>query len=213
MLVTVLAACFDLYSRIKADAAGARVAVVMAEYVAGATAPDGNEMNALGAFLHEHEFGIPANLVYVISAFRQPPGEPPPALALLWSDDSIRFGDAAVTGALAGTCAQFVGERHEPALPDGFTMAAGEVLIIAEVCAQLTREGSLTGRFLAGDIYRLHAVPARDPSQPPAEPAYSGLTPKESAKVASLSSGDASIAGDGTARPPPMSGGATGAAA
>ena len=51
-------------------------------------------------------------------------------------------------------------------------MADGEVLVIAEVCARLTREGFLTGEFIAGGIYRLHALPARDPDQQPAAPVY-----------------------------------------
>ena len=202
VLLTALTACFDLYSRIKADTAGARAAVVMADYVAGAIAPDGDEMTALGEFLYEHEFAVPADLVYVVSAFRQPPGDPPPALALLWSDDTIRIGDATVTAELAGACPRFIAETREPALPDGFTMAAGEVLIVAEVCAQLTREGSLTGRFVAGDIYRLHAAPARDPSQPPAEPAYSWTMAEEGPKVASVSSGGAALPAHGTVRTP-----------
>ena len=55
-------------------------------------------------------------------------------------------------------------------------MAAGEVLVVAEVCARLRREGSLTGRFVTGDIYRVHAVPARDPDEPPSAPAYASST-------------------------------------
>ena len=50
-------------------------------------------------------------------------------------------------------------------------MNPGEVLVIAEVCARLTREGSLTGRFVAGDAHRVHALPARDRKEPPAAPA------------------------------------------
>ena len=177
-LVATLAACFDLYSRIRADTAGARAAVVMAEYVAGATAPDGDEMAALGGFLFEHELAVPANLVYVVSAFRQPPGDPPPALALLWSDDTVRIGDATVTAELAGACPRFIDENGVPALPDGFTMAEGEVLVVAEVCAQLTREGSLTGRFVSGG----HLPAPRDPG-PGSEPAAgrAGVTPGDAA--------------------------------
>ena len=54
-------------------------------------------------------------------------------------------------------------------LPESFKsgMTPGEVVIVAEVCMRLQREGSLTGRFVAGDIYSSHAVPARDPSTPP----------------------------------------------
>lgn len=170
-LIGVAAVCFDLYTRVNADTAAARMAVTMADYVSRDAAPEGAELAALGAFLHEHELGVPAHLAYVLTALRQPAGDPLPAVEVLWSDDSIRFGDAAATAALAGGCARHVTGSDTADLPDGFAMDAGEVLVIAEVCARLTREGSLTGRFVAGDVYRLHAVPVRDPSNPPAAPA------------------------------------------
>ena len=185
----------------------------MADYVAGGGAPDGDELTALGEFLYEREFGIPASLVYVVSAFHQPPGTPPPAVALLWSDDSIRIGDAAVTAELAGKCARFTGEDGEPAMLDGFTMAADEVLVVAEVCARLSREGSITGRFVAGDIYRLHATPARDPGQPPAEPIYSWLAPRGGAAIPFPSPAAGGFAGCGRSEPATTPCPATGAAA
>ena len=175
-LIGVSAVCFDLYSRVNADTAVSRMAATMADYVSRDTAPVGAELAALGAFLHEHELGVPADLAYVITALRQPAGNPLPAVEVLWSDDSIRIGDATTTAALAAGCTRRVTEDDDAnlnaALPATFAMSAGEVLVIAEACVRLTREGSLTGRFVAGDIYRLHAVPARDPSNPPSAPAY-----------------------------------------
>ena len=190
-LISVSALCFDLYARIKADTAGARMAITMADYVSRDAAPDGAQMTALGAFLHAHELGVPADLVYVITAIRQPSGDPLPAVEVLWSDDSIRIGDPATTEALASSCAQHVTADASPNLPDDFTpMSEGEVLVIAEVCARLTREGSLTGRFITGDIYRLHALPARDPNQPPAEPSYAETGPEEGSEtIAALGAG------------------------
>ena len=174
-LIGVSAVCFDLYSRVGADTAVSRMAATMADYVSRDTAPDSTELAALGAFLHEHELGVPADLAYVITALRQPAGSPLPAVEVLWSDDSIRVGNATTTAALAGGCARRVTTDNNAnlhaALPATFAMEAGEVLVIAEACARLTREGSLTGRFVTGDIYRLHAVPVRDPGNPPAAPA------------------------------------------
>ena len=177
-LIGVTAVCFDLYARVGADTAVSRMAVTMADYVSRDTAPEGAELVALGAFLHEHELGVPADLAYVITALHQPAGNPLPAVEVLWSDDSIRIGDAATTAALAGGCARNVTVANAADLPADFAMDAGEVLVIAEACARLTREGSLTGRFVAGDIYRLHAVPVRDPSNPPSAPAYSLAAPR-----------------------------------
>ena len=172
-LIGVSVVCFDLYSRVSADTAVSRMAVTMADYVSRDTAPAGAELAALGAFLHEHELGIPADVAYVITALRQPAGDPPPAVEVLWvrrlDPDRGRGGhhqgrspaDAPATSPRSDTAD----------LPDGFAMNAGEVLVIAEACVRLTREGSLTGRFIAGDIYRLHAVPVRDPGNPPSAPA------------------------------------------
>lgn len=174
-LIGVCALCFDLYARVSADKAVSRMAVTMADYVSRDTAPVGTELAALGAFLHEHELGVPADLAYVITALRQPAGDPLPAVEVLWSDASIRVGDATTTAAIASECTRRVttdaNANLHAALPATFAMSAGEVLVIAEACARLTREGSLTGRFVAGDIYRLHAVPVRDPSNPPSAPA------------------------------------------
>ena len=166
--------CFDLYSRVEADTAVARMAVTMADYVSRETDPDGNEMKALGDYLYDHELQVPANVVYVITALHQPPGDPQPDVVVLWSDDTIRIGDSAATQTLAGECARFVAEGGAADLPSHFAMADDEVLIIAEVCARLTREGFLTGEFIAGGIYRLHALPARDPDLQPAAPVFAG---------------------------------------
>ena len=172
VLVSVSTLCFDLYSRIKADTAVARIAVTMADYVSRDVAPDGGEIKALGEFLYKNELGLPAALVYVVTALHQPPGDPLPAVQVLWSDD-IRFGDEAVTtDEFAAECAHFTDDGNAT-LPDSFLpMSPDEVLIIVEVCVRLTREGFLTGKFIAGDIYRLHALPARDPDQRPTAPDY-----------------------------------------
>ena len=171
VLISVSALCFDLYSRVEAGTTVARMAVSMADYVSRDVDPDGDEMKALGEYLHEHELRVPANLVYVVTALHQPAGDPRPDVAVLWSDDTIRIGDSTATGDLAAECARYVAD-----LPDDFAavfpMADDEVLIIAEVCAGLTREGFLTGEFIAGSIYRLHALPARDPDRQPAAPVH-----------------------------------------
>ena len=172
VLVTVSLLCFDLYARIKADTATARMAVTMADYVSRDANPDGDEMEALGRYLYCHELGAPADLVYVITALHQPIGDPLPAVALLWSDASIRIGDPTVTTDIASGCPQFIADGGAN-LPDGFTMLSDEIVVIAEVCARLTG----TGKFVAGDIYRLHALPAREPGQTPAEPVYADRNP------------------------------------
>ena len=184
--------CFDLYSRIGADNASGRAAVAMADYVSREAAPNGDEMAALGRFLHANEIRVPSAVVYVVSAFHQPPGNPPgnppPALELLWSDDAVRIGANAETASLASACGRFT-RAGNPVLPAGFSagMTAGEMLVIVEVCARLTRQGSLTGRFVAGDIYRLYALPLRDTQNgPPAAPTHAAWLPSDPESVAAL---------------------------
>ena len=131
-------------------------------------------MKALGSFLQKHDLGVPADVVFVVSAIHQPAGSPQPAVKLLWSDDTVRVGDSKATEKIAEQCTRRVeGDPKKPKLPAEFTpMRKNEVVIVAEVCVRLTREGSLVGRF-AGDVYRLHALPAREADQVPAAPAYS----------------------------------------
>ena len=172
VFVSTTVLCVDLYSRIKADTAIARMAVTMADYVSRDADPDGDEMQALGDYLRKHELAVPADLVYVVTALHQPSGDPRPGVDVLWSDDSIRFGDPTVTTDLAAECARYVDVGGIADLPADFTMADDEVLIVAEVCARLTRQGFLTAAIIAGDIYRLHALPARDPDRQPAAPVY-----------------------------------------
>ena len=77
---------------------------------------------------------------------------------------------------MAAECARHVDDNGKADLP-GFSehMSAGEVLVMAEVCARLTGKGSMIGTVIAGDIYRLHALPLRDPKKHAtlAAPAYS----------------------------------------
>ena len=176
VLISIAMLAFDFYALVKADAAGARIAVTMADYVAFETAPDGDEIADLGRYLHERELGVPAVLVYVISAVRQPPGDVPSAV--LWEDDSIRFGDDEATASLVQDCRRRAADRWRDRLvgdgPERFALDANEVVFVVEICARPLREGMLTARFVAGDIYHLHAAPARDTTRAPARPTRVG---------------------------------------
>ena len=176
-LLTIAMLCFDLYSLVRVNEASGRSAVAMAEYVSRETAPDGDQVTALGRFLHRQEFGAPADVIYVISAVRRPPGDDP--AEVLWVDDTIRFGASDSTDALAGECARRAGRGWRAVLlgePEASGMAEGEVAIVAEVCARPMREGMLTSRFVAGNIYRLHILPSRDSEEIPARPVHSVST-------------------------------------
>ena len=172
VLISIAMLAFDFYALVKADAAGARMAVTMADYLSFETAPDGDEIADLGRYLHERELGVPAVLVYVISAVRQPPGDAPSTV--LWEDDSIRFGDDEATASLVEDCRRRSADSWRDKLigdgPYRFGLDANEVIFVVEVCARPLREGMLTASFVSGDIYHLHAAPARDPTRAPERP-------------------------------------------
>ena len=174
VVVFIAALCFDLYARVRADTVSARMAATIADYVSRETAPDGDELDALAGILSAYELRTPADVVYVVTAIHQPAGSPRPRVETLWTDDSIRIGESTATTELADACTRYRRPSGRIAPPDDFAaeMASGEVLVVTEVCARLTREGSITGRLVTGDIYRLHATPVRDPTKPPAAPAY-----------------------------------------
>ena len=187
VLISVAALSFDLYTRVEADTVGAQLAATMADYVSRGPAPgettlDGDALKDLGTFLHEHVLGVPADLVFIVSALRQPAGSPAPDVEVLWSDaTNLRFGDGVNDPDTPLDCtSRFVEKDADDAtanvatLPSGittadFTMAANEVLVVAEVCMRLVREGAPSS-FVIGPVYRHHVLPARVPSgQFPAE--------------------------------------------
>ena len=173
VLLVAALLCFDLYARVSAETASMRVAATMADYVSRDTDTQGPDLVALGEFLHAHELGIPADLVYVITALhRQSAADAPPDVEVLWSSADIRIGDN--LDVLADDCSRYVDTGGNAALPGAFVagMRAGEVMVVTEVCARLRREGSLTGRFIGGVIYQAHAVPVRDPDAPPSTPVF-----------------------------------------
>ena len=173
VLLGIALLCFDLYARVTAETSSMRVAATMADYVSRDTETQGPDLVALGEFLHAHELDVPADLVYVISALRRhsdPDAEPP--VEVLWSSADIRIGDD--LDELAENCSRHVDAEGNATLPDAFVagMKAGEAMVVAEICARLRREGSLTGRFIGGVIYRAYALPVRDPDAPPSPPVF-----------------------------------------
>ena len=179
VVLIVAALALDLYSHTRANAASGRIASTMADYASRETAPDGDQISALGAFLLERELDAPAALVFVISAVHRQPGTNP--AVLLWDDDTVRLGDAAATGELLQECRSRgqAGWRQSllSAGPNRLPLPANDVVIVVEVCAKLLRQGLLTSRLVAGNIYRLHALPVRDRQQLPSAPVYATAVP------------------------------------
>ena len=169
VLVSVAALCFELYARVEADTAAARVAATMADYVSRGPDTDGGTLERsalkdLGKFLRKHALGDAGDFVLVVSALRRDAGAR--KVEALWSD-TLHFGKRKITRELAPKCPRFVevskkGKvRPAKPLPGKFTLAAGEVVAVVELCA---RPGGAAGS-LAGDIYRHHVLPVREPEK------------------------------------------------
>ena len=186
LLLPVASLSFDFYKRVEADTVGAQLAATMADYVSrgpdiGEDTLDGDALKDLGTFLHEHVLGVSADLVFIVSALRQPAGNPAPDVEVLWSDaTNLHFGDGADDDPANGLdCASRFVEKdaNDATLPSGitaadFTMRAKEVLVVAEVCIRLTGVGALSG-VAFGPVYRHHVLPARAPGLfPHKEPVY-----------------------------------------
>ena len=187
VVVTIALIAADFYILTKVGVAGGRIAATMADYVSRERAPNGDEMLNLGQYLHDQELNAPTHLVFVVSAVQQPAGTG--AARSLWVDDTIRFGDADETSALAVECTNRGNDGWRKALLGLGSTAATEtlpldtVVIVVEVCVKPSQLGMLTSEFVTGMIYRLHVLPVRDKNQrAPATPVHS---PPDSAAVTS----------------------------
>ena len=172
VLLTTAAACFDLYARVTAASWGGRIAVTITDYVSREVAPDGDQIEALGRYLLEHQMEAPADLVLVVSAIRRDPAATEPQV--LWAETiEVPFDpdDSKETAELAAGCGSYGAKDEAAKLPAGFAMARGEVIVVTEVCARPRVEGALTSA-IAGHIYRVSAFPHRNPGAPPAQPVY-----------------------------------------
>ena len=188
-LTTIAGAAFDVISLARASTAGARVAATMADYVSRESEPDGDEMDELGAFLHEREFRNPSALVYVISAVRKSAGDN--FYLNIWPDMEkfiIRSGDSETTTDLLARC-QTQGTWRTALSGDDavITLQDNDVVIVVEVCVKMLREGMLTEKF-SGILYRIHAMPARGSGGAPEAPTRSS-TSEEAAMPARVDAG------------------------
>ena len=192
VLLPVALLAFDVISLARASTAGARVAATMADYVSRESAPDGDEMDELGAFLHEREFRNPSALVYVISAVRKQAGSN--SYPSIWTDSNtdnnfiIRSGDSETTTDLLARC-QTQGTWHTALSGDDavITLQDNDAVIVVEVCVKMLREGRLTQEF-SGILYRIHAMPVRGSGGSPAAPTRSS-TSEEAAMPARVNVG------------------------
>lgn len=171
-LLTISMLCFDLYAVVRVDSAGARAAVTLAEFVSRETAPNKAALSSLGGYIHRGEFEAPTDVAYTITAIQRRTGED--RAVVLWTEDTIRFGEAQAAAALATECANRARQGWRAVLlgPAATSrMTEGEVIVVAEVCARPSRQGLISNLLIVGDSYHLHVLPVRDQDNPPARPA------------------------------------------
>ena len=162
---------FDAYAMVKSRSAAGRLAIIMADFVARETDSDyGDQLIALGQYLYEQELGSSVAIVYVVSVVSKEQGSD---AAIVWTDDTMRFGDSTSTDSLAQECESLsaVGWQTMLVGPDAtVSLADGEAVVVAEVCAQLLGAGFFTSEIFIGNTYRAHVTPFRTPDEIPPRP-------------------------------------------
>ena len=146
VLLGIALLCFDLYARVTAETASMRVAATMADYVSRDTETQGPGSRRAGRVpprARARRPGRPGVRDQRVAPALRPPMHslrsrscgpaPTSASATIWTS-SRRTAVATST------------RRANASLPDAFVagMKAGEAMVVAEICARLRREGSLT---------------------------------------------------------------------
>ena len=169
VVVLVVGMVFDLYVRLEVDGAVGRAVTIMAEYAAANPAPEQSEMQALAQVLQEEVIQVPTHLAVVVSLLRKGTTGNPIPMNVVWSDTSFQVG--AKASEVAQACGRVAHGAATATLPQELVTAIpqGSVMIAAEACAKLSREGAVSDWILS-KIYRLHVVPVRDQTSPPPAP-------------------------------------------
>lgn len=167
-LVAVAVGAFSVYSRIEANSATPRAAMVMAEYVSRHKETSGAEIDALARVLRDQELGADTATVFRISAIRR--GSGATSVPTVHWVEEVEIGDSTATTELAEDCGSYGDEGSNATLGSHFTLDENSVAFAVEVCTRYRGLGSLGG-MLAGDIRYHHVLPTRHPDETtPARP-------------------------------------------
>ena len=178
MLLTSVTLALDVYVYQRAQAGGQRLAQVLADYVANQVDPPlaYGQVEALAEAMRPTEIGTEHALVVRLTALHQPAGGT--TATIPWVD-VLTYGDADVASALAAACPSRDGRFHlfgeegqVPALPTGLALAAGDDVVVAQICARLTDPGIAQSVLFDEVIYRIRVLPFNEPqTRPPPAPA------------------------------------------
>ena len=162
--VAILAAsalALDLYRLSSTQTTIMHTAVTLADSVSRDDRLEAGFVQTLAGFLHQEQFPN-SNAVFVVSAVYKSPDNPAPSV--LWTE-KVEFELTPCNPDNdpdnESCCDATLQEKDQPAtLPDVFTMADGELAIVAEVCVERTNTA------MAGAVYAHYIVPPRCPQHP-----------------------------------------------
>ena len=168
-IVAILAAsalALDLYRLSSTQTTTMHTAVTLADSVSRDAQLDADFVQKLAEFLHQEQFPT-SNAVFVVSAVYKDPDTPTAPPSVLWTE-TVKF-ELTPCNPDNESCCDATLQKNEigvevkdqPAsLPDVFSMADGELAIVAEVCVERTNTA------MSGAVYAHYIVPPRCPQHP-----------------------------------------------
>lgn len=148
----------DLYRLASAQTTTMHAAVTLADTVSRDSQLQANFVQTLAGFLHQEQFSA-SNGVFVVSAVYKNPDNPTASPTVLWTQ-TVTLGpdDPPVLTSCDEDGEISIDTLLNPAtLPTIFSMALGELAIVAAVCVERTNT------VIPGPARAHYIVPARDP--------------------------------------------------
>lgn len=160
VMLTATFTTLNLYRQARAQATVTHVAVALADYVSRDKMLMEECIESLAEFLHVEQLA-PSAAAFVVSVIEG--GEPGEAPSVLWTLEPMLFSaDENGDSTFADDCSRVGGEGEPANLPDGFTLASNEAVVVAEICIEHTNP--LNDRVM----YAHHILPPRGDT--PGEP-------------------------------------------
>ena len=172
LLLTMTMGTLDVYRLMDASSLSANAAKTMADYMWLSNSPKSQHLEDLAKYAHRKQIAVPSHAAFVVSAFTQPAGagaSPDKS----WDHRILVAPDGETPSPLAEVCGSRSLIGTGGGLPAGFTMAAGEEIIVVEVCVKVSSGALLSGGVLdtvglPSVFYEYRIVPVRDfmPAKP-----------------------------------------------
>lgn len=167
LIALTLVAGMELYQVVSAQSTALRAAVTMVDYMSLEETPSGAFINDLATFSAHHEIGNDSMAAFVISAVRRfeaTSTEPDPPAVVEWNWKTAVAQTTANPDPDAPTPEQFADScgvlgpagSEAPGLRADLDMQPGEMVVVVEVCIDLTGRAYITGGFLPDSVLPKH---------------------------------------------------------